>query len=555
MAPPLYRPKPLWYQRSLTQVAERFSAVLMTDPPPNFRLLPSFTHQEFDAEGIFLNPVSGLHYVLNLFDSADAVLKSAYLGADQQILVIKESVRQSNDRVTYLESRHVGLQRQVDLKTAIDAEMSDMMFNRSEEDWLVVAGLPRLTGDRWQDAARRQVADLFKLVLRVNRVNVPFEVRYVSNPFRYQTNRQNMYNIRMDSVASSKRLREIYSGFFRHNRPVALPPALTGVSVRNKVTPETKVRISILHQFGSIFQESTRGASYKVLGHDSRPLLQTIPPHGSAERMRTYTFIQAVKLLPASFTEEHLIRIYQVVGNQQQGNLKSTFVVLNDDDRDRCLELVKQQRASGRGPGNRRPAVSFAGVASGSGSGMDLAASGSASVDHSSLTVSGAFSAPGSGASSESVLTSLREPPPPPPAPNPSDRIRTRDRSVSSSHNSDQEDRVRGRDRDKGSTKDDERNRDRDRSRDRQRDKECDSDQERDRDRGKGSTKASKGVRRRRSSSSSRERDRKRTKKSKRNRRRYPSSSPSGSSDSGSGTDSSRRSRKEKKSDQKSRER
>ena len=187
MAPPLYRPKPLWYQRSLTQVAERFSAVLMTDPPPNFRLLPSFTHQEFDAEGIFLNPVSGLHYVLNLFDSADAVLKSAYLGADQQILVIKESVRQSNDRVTYLESRHVGLQRQVDLKTAIDAEMSDMMFNRSEEDWLVVAGLPRLTGDRWQDAARRQVADLFKLVLRVNRVNVPFEVRYVSNPFRYQT--------------------------------------------------------------------------------------------------------------------------------------------------------------------------------------------------------------------------------------------------------------------------------------------------------------------------------------------------------------------------------
>ena len=153
VAPPLYRSRPLWYQRSLTQVAERFSAVLMNDAPPNFRLLPSFTHQELDHTGVFLNPVSGLHYILHVFDSAESVLKSGFLGADQQILVMKESIRQSNDRVSYLENKHGGLQRQVDLKTATDAEISDMMLNRSEEDWLVVAGLPRLTGGQWQDTA------------------------------------------------------------------------------------------------------------------------------------------------------------------------------------------------------------------------------------------------------------------------------------------------------------------------------------------------------------------------------------------------------------------
>ena len=378
VAPPLYRHRPFWYQRGLTQVAERFSAVLMTDHPPNFRLLPSFSNQELGPDGVFFNPVSGLHYILHLFDSTEAALQSAFLGTDQQLLVIKETMRQSNDRVAYLESRHGGLQRQVDLKTATDAEISDWMLNRAEEDWMAVQGLPRLSGADWQDAARRQVADAIKLALHVNRTSVTFEVKYVSNPFRYQTNRLNLYNVRMDSVASCKRIREIFSGFFRQHRPVPTPPPLKGVSIRNKITPETKIRISILHQFGSIFQESARGASYKVSGFDSRPLLRTIPPSGSAERQRTYTFMQAVALLPANFTDEHLTRIYQVVSNQHPGRLQSLFVVLNDDERERCLELVKQQRASGRGSGGRPPAsasASIAGAVSGSGSGMDLAAS------------------------------------------------------------------------------------------------------------------------------------------------------------------------------------
>ena len=546
MAPPLYRSKPLWYHRSLTQVAERFSAVLMTDPPPNFRLLPSFTHQELGADGVFLNPVSGLHYILHLFDSADAILKSAFLGADQQILVVKESVRQNNDRVAYLESKHIGLQRQVDLKTATDADVSDMMINRSEEDWFTISGLPRLTSDQWQDAARRQVADVIKLVLRTNRINFAFEVMYVSNPFRFQTNRQNMYNVRMDCVASSKRFREIYSGFFRRVRPVALPAALKGVAVRNKVTPDTKIRISILHQLGSIYQESTSGASYKVMGFDPRPLLQTFPPRGSTDRQRTYTFIQAVTLLPATFSEEHLIRIYQVVSNQQQGRLKSLFVVLNDDDRERCLELVKQQRASGNGSGSgKRPpnSVTFAGAASGSGFGMDLTASG----DQSSVTFSGAISSHGSGANLESVLSDLREPPPPPPSECQDSRTRTRDHSVDSSASRSSHGPPCPDTRDKSKNKDvsEVGIREKDRSHEREQD----------------SGRASKGVRRRRSSSSSRERDRKRSKKSK-HRRRSPSSSSSGSSRSGSRSDSSRRSRKykkkkseQKKSDPKGRER
>ena len=328
-------------------MAERFSAVLSPDHPPNFHLLPGFSCQELMPDGIHLNPVSGLHYVLHVFDQTERALQLMTANADQQLVVFKESVRQNNDRVSYLENRHGGLQQQVDRRTAIDAEFSDWMINRSEEDWLTVQGLPRLSGTNdWQSNARRQVADTIKVVLHANRTNLDFEVVYVSNPFRYQPNRPNSYNVRMDSVRSAKRIRELFSGFFRHHRPVTRPPPLKGVSIRNKITPDTKIRIAILHQFGSIFKETNRGGDYKVRGFDSRPTLVTLPPKGTGGRQRTYNFIQAVTSLPPNFSDEHLTKIFQVVSEQQPGKLQSLFVVIHDDDRDRCLELVKQSRAA-----------------------------------------------------------------------------------------------------------------------------------------------------------------------------------------------------------------
>ena len=552
----------------------------MSDHPPNFRLLPTFTHQILDSDGIFLNPVSGLHYVLHLFDATETALQSAFLGTDQSLLVIKETVRQSNDRVSYLENKHVKLQSQVDLKTASDAEFSDWLLNRAEEDWLTVAGLPRLSGVNWQDAARRQVADTIKLVLHTNRANVPFEVMYVSNPFRYQPNRQNFYNVRMDSAHSSGRIREIFSGFFRRNRPVSRPPALKDVSIRNKITPDTKIRISILHQFGTIYQSATRGASYKVSGHDARPLLLTIPAHGSTDRQRTYTFMQAVTHLPATFSDDHLTRIFQVVSNQQQGKLQSLFVVINDDQRERCLELVKQKRAAGRGPvGSSSASVPHTGGAtggvSGNGSGMDLSGAGGSS----SVSFSGAFSAPGSGAGLQSAQVSLGDlarPPPPPPTSSglPSDGHshtkatvdRARDGSAdshasrrSSGHQSRTKVRVEARDlsrdrdhdsdSDRGSSGHHSKTKVRDKGRDLSRDRDRSHDSDSDRSRGKNS----KDAKRRRSPSSSSERDRKRKKKSK-TRRRPPSSSSSSTSGSGtgSGSDTSRSVRKSRKSKKKS---
>ena len=254
-----------------------------------------------------------------------------------------------------------------------------------------------MSSSDWQAAARQQITDLIQMVLNINRIRLDFEVRLVVNPLRHITTGPTLYNVRLDSVYTATRVREIYSGFFRKIRPVTLPPALKGVDVRNKITIGTKIRIAILHQLGSIYTSSNPGSSYQVRGFDPRPTLFTKPAHPG--RPRSYNFIQAATTLKATFSDEHLIRIYQVVNNNLPGELRALFIVLNDDERDRCLDLVKADRernarsvnfmpvqsTSGSGPSG---AQSTSGVIHGSGNGMDV---------------------------TSKILTSLSSPPPPPP--------------------------------------------------------------------------------------------------------------------------------------------
>ena len=379
IAPPLFRHQPAWYQRGLTQIASRFSTIF-TNSPPNLSLLPSFASQDLLPDGRFLTPVSGLHYVLHLFDQTEILLKNATISGDAQLSMVQEQVRHHEDRMTYLEGRHCGLQKQVCRKVAVDAEFDDWMQNRSEENWLVICGLPRLNVPRqaWPDAARRQVADMIKLVLTTHRVRLDFEVIAVYNPFSRTNTGPTLYNVKMDSVYSSERVRDLFSGFFRHNRPAQLPSSLKGVEVRNKITLETKIRIAILRQLGVRYQDSNPGSSFKIRGYDPRPTLVTTPPRSSTERGRTYNFIQAVTTLPAAFTDENLAPIFQTIGDRFRGKLQDLFVVLNDDDHDRCLELAKNYarvprrgQASGFNPGPTSSSTSV-GQVHGRGAGMEV---------------------------------------------------------------------------------------------------------------------------------------------------------------------------------------
>ena len=156
---------------------------------PNLQLLPSFASQDLLPDGRFLTPVAGLHYLLHLFDQTEGMIKTANISGDAKLELVREQVRHHEDRMAYLENRHSGLQKQVCIKVAVDAEFNDWMQNRGDEDWFVVRGLPRLNVSRsaWPDAARRQVADMIKLVLHASRTRLDFEVVNVFNPFSRTT--------------------------------------------------------------------------------------------------------------------------------------------------------------------------------------------------------------------------------------------------------------------------------------------------------------------------------------------------------------------------------
>ena len=437
LAPPLYRHHPNWYQRNLTQVAASFSATFSADVQPNFHLLPAFTSQDLMPDGVFLTPVSGLHYVLHLFDQAESVLSGLALSGDAQLLQVRETVHHHADRFVYLENRHNRLQEVSSLKAAVDAEFNDWILNRSEEDWFTISGLPRLTQiapSEWQDAVRQQVSDMIKIILNANRARMDYAVLLVINPFRHQTTGPTTYNVRISSVAASQRVRDLFSGFFCHNRPVKLPNELKGLQLRNKVTKDTKIRIQILRELGEVYMAANRGSSFKVRGFEPRPLLITYPPQNSNSRQRTYNFIQAATTLGSRFSDKNLIQIYKVVRNSNPGRLRTLFIVLNDDDRERCQALAKTATRFRSRRGDRPQSGSGSVRSSGGGSG------GTPGVSFAPVqTSSGFVFGSGAGMDAEAVgleagfLNSLRsEPPPPPPSPSRSQRSDSRDSRGSS---------------------------------------------------------------------------------------------------------------------------
>ena len=144
VAPPLFRIRPAWYQRELAQIASRFSSTFSTNLAQNLLLLPSFISQDLMPDCVHLTPVSGLHFVLHLFDQTETLLSLEPASSEIKLAHVQESVRHHGDRLSFLESKHGQLKKRVDLKAAKDSEFDDWVTNRNEEDWVTVLGLKRL---------------------------------------------------------------------------------------------------------------------------------------------------------------------------------------------------------------------------------------------------------------------------------------------------------------------------------------------------------------------------------------------------------------------------
>ena len=294
-------------------------------------LLPSFPCQDLLPDGKHLTPVAGLHYILHLFDQAEEAINLSSQAGDVQFMQVKEQVRHHEDRVSYLESRHVQLNRAVDHKIAVDAEEADFRENVSNLDLFVISGLPRLSpdlvGKPWQDAAVRDVQDFLKLLM-----GRTMNVHYVKNSTARHKDAEVKYTVRMKEISESKQIRDKFGLFFTGGGGDKRPQDMKPYSVRNRITPGTQVRISVLQVLARRYKVSNPGSKVQVIGYDPRPILKITPASGSQDmRMKTYNYIDAVKSLPTNFTDSELDFIFQKVNPKLCGQLRSIFICLSDD--------------------------------------------------------------------------------------------------------------------------------------------------------------------------------------------------------------------------------
>ena len=347
LSPPMYRSYPVWYREGLPEIMGLFSQTFSPgERPPNLLLLPSFPTPEFDSDGVNLTAYSGLEYIMHLFDSAESVLSTAALPVEEVSIKSCEATRVLEDRVMVLEQDHRRLSRTVESKIAIDAELADFRTNEGTEDFFVIEGLPRisddLTGKDWQDQAVKDVKEALRALMGKD-----MSIVFVKNGTYRHEGAPVSYNVQMPSISESKAVRTKFGSFFIGGKKEK-PAALADISIKNFVTPETRIRISLMKLIAKKYRDANPKYKVQVIGYNPRPLIKiTPPPSASDRRIRTYNFIDAVTTLPCNFSHAEIEPIVRRVNSKLLGKVRSTFVILSDDQLRK--HLAKYSKSS-KGP-------------------------------------------------------------------------------------------------------------------------------------------------------------------------------------------------------------
>ena len=127
-----------------------------------------------------------------------------------------------------------------------------------------------------------------------------------------------------------------------------MPPGLTGLSIRIRLTHATRVRIAIMQVLAANYKTSNPGSKVQVVNYEPRPMMRLTPPTGASDlRVMNFNFIEAVTKLPTKFSRKGMAEIMKAVGGKFKGELRSLFVVLSDDDRSTSRRHHESDTSSG----------------------------------------------------------------------------------------------------------------------------------------------------------------------------------------------------------------
>ena len=328
VCPPMYRESPVWYRESLPQILTKFSEVFGRRTA-DLLLMPSFPTPDLESDGVHLTAYSGLEFVLHLFDSSARLLDALDATVEQVSVQNTESSRLLEDRMVAIEQDHRRLNQAFETKTAEDAELMDFHLNVKFESSFVIAGLAIIDEPdprEWQKKAKADVQGVLTILM-----GKEYDIVYILNNTSRKKDSPATYAVELRSVHESKAIRDKFGSYFLgavDKRPEALKP----YSIRIRATPETQVRVQILKLFAKRYHDSNPGSKVKVISYEPRPLLKLTPPPGASDsRVKTFTFVQAVKSLPANFSTSERDELLAKVSPRFYGRLRSLSVVISDD--------------------------------------------------------------------------------------------------------------------------------------------------------------------------------------------------------------------------------
>ena len=330
VSPPMYRTAPVWYREGLPEILTLFSQIFTQASSEKLLLLPSFATPDYESDGVHLTPYSGLEFIMHLFDSASALLMLAASPVEAKGAIVQESARVLEDRVMVLEQDHRRLNRVVEKMSASEAELSDFRTNERFEDSFVIIGLaaisPEIVGKPWQIQAVKDVQEVLVLLMGKE---LPIVV--VQNATKRHRGAEVTYNVRMSDIGTSSSIRKKFGSFFLGSQDKR-PPALKHVNIKNRVTPDTRIRVDVLKLLAKKYRDSNPGSKVQVVSYDPRPLIKITPSSSASDRrVQVMNYVEAVRRLPSNFTEDEVAPILRRINPNLAGSVRSIFVILSDD--------------------------------------------------------------------------------------------------------------------------------------------------------------------------------------------------------------------------------
>ena len=329
ICPLMYRTSPLWYRDGMSDIMCKFSSVFSwAGRPRNLHLMPSFPSPSLESDGIHLTSQSGLEYLFFLFDSARGVLATSGSTSEDKIDAGSEATRVLEDRVMALEQDHRRLNHSFEMSTAIQAEREDFQENVRNESYFMVTGLPAIKDLRGIDWMNKAISDVESMIRTLLGKDLKVVVVHNASGRREAEVR---YSVKMECTAHSQEIRQKFGSFFIGGQD-RRPEALRRISISNKVTPGTQIRIMILKLLAKRYLTSNKDGKARVISYEPRPLLKITPPETVTDRrVKSFNYIEAVSKMPTCFTEAELRPIVAKARVHFRNKLRSTFICLDDD--------------------------------------------------------------------------------------------------------------------------------------------------------------------------------------------------------------------------------